>query len=606
MELGIYFDYVKKLEFQGARKSITDIKDDNLRVSLFNLILVLENEGQKHNLGYFQFKPENIPADNRDLIKSISLLTQSNAEIVYNKITEKTFDNLTEALNISQIIGYKPLVKQILLSILNLYRKDVIQINKEYEYFLGKYKDNMDDPIDHAYYVINNFIFQSKSDDPVNGEFHRSADMLDSVFNNISTSSKLIPLYLFEKGIYNEIIGRNNIAKDNYNTLLSITTRAPYYRYVNFGAYLKLSEIAANEGKFEIALKLLEQTKEYTDYSQPFISDYYYYSYGSGYHDKAGNCDKALIFLKKAITLENEINKINSLHKRSEALVAYQTLEKEKRILQQDKDLLLEKERKTRTRNIALSLGVMLFLGVIIGILLYRNSKRQQRISEQQKELQKQKVETLLKEQELLSIDAMIAGQEKERQQVANELHDDLGSLMATVKLHLENIKTDKKDASFKMASNLLEEAYQKIRGIAHTRNSGVMAKKGLVPAIHKMAQTISETNKIKLEVNDFGMDERLENSLELSIFRIIQELTTNMIKHAKATKGSIQLTQHENNLNIIVEDNGKGFDMSGIERTKRGMGLGTIEKRIEHLEGSFTVDSILGKGTSVIIDIPI
>ncbi|MFT6934729.1 MAG: two-component system sensor histidine kinase DegS [Maribacter sp.] len=82
--------------------------------------------------------------------------------------------------------------------------------------------------------------------------------------------------------------------------------------------------------------------------------------------------------------------------------------------------------------------------------------------------------------------------------------------------------------------------------------------------------------------------------------------MIANIIKHSGASNATIQFTQHEDNLNIIVEDNGTGFDMSAIQRNKNGMGLGTIGKRIEHLEGNFTVDSVLGKGTSIVIDIPI
>jgi signal transduction histidine kinase len=97
-----------------------------------------------------------------------------------------------------------------------------------------------------------------------------------------------------------------------------------------------------------------------------------------------------------------------------------------------------------------------------------------------------------------------------------------------------------------------------------------------------------------------------MENSLELTIFRIIQELITNIVKHAEATVGSIQFTKHEKSLNILIEDNGKGFKLSKIETSSEGIGLYNIEKRIEYLEGNFTIDSTLGKGTSIIIDIPL
>ena len=177
---------------------------------------------------------------------------------------------------------------------------------------------------------------------------------------------------------------------------------------------------------------------------------------------------------------------------------------------------------------------------------------------------------------------------------------------MATIKLHFDNSKVSKQDPALKNAQKLLEEAYQKIRGMAHSKNSGVMSDQGLLSAIQKMAKTISDTDALKVTVEDFGLGERLENSLELSIFRMVQELVANSIKHANASKVNIQLTQHDDNLNIIVEDNGIGFDRSQLDITKSGMGLTTIEKRVEHLEGSFTVDSIVGKGTSILIDIPV
>ena len=196
-------------------------------------------------------------------------------------------------------------------------------------------------------------------------------------------------------------------------------------------------------------------------------------------------------------------------------------------------------------------------------------------MAEQEALLKQQRVDNLLKEQELVSIDAMIAGQEKERQKVAGELHDDLGSLMATIKLHFDNSKISKKDPSLKSAQHLLEEAYQKIRGIAHNKNSGVMSDQGLLTAIQKMAHTISKSKSIDVIVEDFGLGERLENSLELSIFRMVQELVANAIKHAEASRISIQLTQHEDKLNIIVEDNGNGFEPGQKDKPlNNGMGL--------------------------------
>ena len=269
-------------------------------------------------------------------------------------------------------------------------------------------------------------------------------------------------------------------------------------------------------------------------------------------------------------------------------------------------NLQIEAER-IRNRNWLYGVIGLLFVGAVIAILVYKNTAKKRLLAEQEVQLKQQRVENLLKEQELIGIDAMISGQEMERKKVAGELHDDLGSLMATIKLHFDNIRGNaNKDPALKKAQSLLDEAYGKIRGLAHSKNSGVMSDQGLLSAIEHMAKIASETDALKVTVEHFGLGDRLENSLELSIFRVIQELVANAIKHSHATKLGIQLTQHEDNLNIIVEDNGVGFNRSELDKNKSGMGLTNIEKKIEHLEGSFTIDSILKKGTSVLIDIPI
>ena len=120
------------------------------------------------------------------------------------------------------------------------------------------------------------------------------------------------------------------------------------------------------------------------------------------------------------------------------------------------------------------------------------------------------------------------------------------------------------------------------------------------------MAAKVSTANTIQIDVIDHGLDYRLENSLELTIFRIIQELIANTIKHAQATEASIHLTNHEDNLNIMVEDNGIGFKPKQNNKTNEGMGLGSIDKRVSHLNGTLTIESEHNSGTTVIIDIPL
>lgn len=267
---------------------------------------------------------------------------------------------------------------------------------------------------------------------------------------------------------------------------------------------------------------------------------------------------------------------------------------------------------RIQNRNLLIGSVTFIIVGAVIVFLIHKNTKRKQHIAEQEREIEIQKTEKLLKEQELAAIDAMISGQEKERQRLANDLHDNLGSTLATVKLHFQHLQNNRDNPKIENIEELytktdllLDEAYQKVRTIAHEKNSGVMAKQGLLPAIKNLAKKVSNGKHLQIEVQDHGLEERLDNAIEITIFRIIQELITNTIKHAEASEIHISLTNHDSLLNIIVEDNGKGFDAKVLPQ-KDGMGLATIEKRIEHLEGTFEIDSTINKGTNILINIPI
>ncbi len=256
------------------------------------------------------------------------------------------------------------------------------------------------------------------------------------------------------------------------------------------------------------------------------------------------------------------------------------------------------------------ALIVFLVVLLVLIFLLYKNLNKKKKIVEQEKLIETQKLENVLQEQELHEIDILLEGQEKERIKIANDLHDNLGSLLATVKLNFQNLKKqdlqhDDSDNLFSKTDELIEEAYQKVRTIAHTKNAGVIANQGLLPAVKNIAKKIAIPGKLTVEVIPFGLEERLENTLEVTIFRMIQEILTNAIKHANATEITIHLTQHDDSLNIIVEDNGGGFNSKNIDK-KEGMGLTNIEKKVEQMGGIFTIDSTEKRGTSILIDIPL
>ena len=371
-----------------------------------------------------------------------------------------------------------------------------------------------------------------------------------------------------------------------------------YYNYVN------LASSYSHKGNYYTANKYLLMAdslpiENYELKSKRIIYDNLQQNYAG-----LGNYKNAYQYLNLVRVYGDSINEIQQNIAINDIQTKYKTKETE-----QENQLLKEKS-KTRLILLYTFIG-LLAASLIIGFLIIKNARRKQKIAQQGKLIEQQKLEKALKEYELSSIDLMLEGQEKERQRIANELHDNLGSMLATLKINFEHLKLrkdimrDEENKLYQKTDELIEEAYQKVRRMAHAKNAGVIANEGLIPALKKLAAKIATPGKLEIEVLAFGFNERLENTREITLFRMVQELVTNIIKHAKATEASIQLTLHDDIVNIIIEDNGKGFNTDTIDDAD-GMGIISIKKKTTQLGGTFTIDSTPGRGTTIVIDLPI
>lgn len=512
----------------------------------------------------------------------------------YNK-DSIVFENLKLALNHSKKINNNSLIRFSYRNLLKhtfrnrkLYNIAITYAN-EYE----QYSKNATDIATYIYFK-NTLIAYNKRENRIS-DYKIALKKLDNKNDNYS------------KGILNQIIGIQEMHfNKNGDTAIKYLNEAKksFELLPGYIGETSISKVNSNLGvcynrlnKPYQALNSFRKVKLFKLGRSDYLSNAYLYQATSETYESLKQFDSALLYSKKEKQALNELNEYENAIKLKDIETKYQTAEKEKQIL-------IEQEKKKRFRNGVIALGSLLILGSIIFFLIQKNTKRKQLLAEQEKELETQKVTTLLKEQELTAIDAMIEGQEKERQRIANDLHDDLGGLMATVKLHFNALKEKQSPELYNKTNELLDEAYNKVRSVAHAKNSGVMAKKGLLKALNDMAKTVSASNQLQVDIFDHGLDERLENSLELTIFRIVQELITNIIKHAEASEASIHITKHEDSLNIMVEDNGKGFNTKNIAK-KSGMGIHSIDTRIENLGGNVTIESEIQKGTTVIIDIP-
>lgn len=377
--------------------------------------------------------------------------------------------------------------------------------------------------------------------------------------------------------------------------------------------YLNLSRIKKNNNNNKERIQNLFIALKYSKFRNTLNSENRLKIYNelSNAFREQNDFKNALSYSRKYYALKDSLQKENIIDNINNLNIKYETEKKEKENLQLKQQNFVSETKRKQSQNLFYGALLILISGGIIAYLNLKNSKRKRLLAEQQKELETQKNITLIKEQEITTINAMIDGQEKERVRIAEDLHDNIGSVLATLKLHFENLKLNREKKHFNQeelydrTEKLIDETYLKVRGIAHAKNAGVIANQGLLYAVKIMADKISSANKIKINVIDFGLDQRLENSIEITAFRIIQELTTNIIKHAEAKEATINIALFDKMLNIIVEDDGKGFDPNEVPKNN-SMGLGSIEKRITHLKGTLQIDATVSKGTTIIINIPV
>ena len=178
------------------------------------------------------------------------------------------------------------------------------------------------------------------------------------------------------------------------------------------------------------------------------------------------------------------------------------------------------------------------------------------------------------------------------------------------VKLHFSSLE-EKIDTSnpakekFLSTSELLDVAAREVRMISHDLMSGVLAKFGLVPALEDLGSKINETGEIVVNLFTENINGSLDGEQELQVYRIVQELVANTLKHARASEINIQLNEHDDIVNLLVEDDGVGFDPLNL-RKEAGMGLENLKARVAKLNGTLNIDSGKGAGTTISIDIPI
>lgn len=217
----------------------------------------------------------------------------------------------------------------------------------------------------------------------------------------------------------------------------------------------------------------------------------------------------------------------------------------------------------------------------------------------------------LIKNKEIERHYARIEAQDAMKRQIGAELHDGVGAMLTAVKLGfapvdevLDNLPDDKQN-HYRKANQLLDETCAEVRRIAHQLSSSLLLRFGLKAQLEALADILKESGQFNVNLELHALDERFDSKTEMNTYRIVQELVNNIVKHAQANEITIQANRFDNLFNIIVEDNGKGFDPDQAE-ARTGAGLTNIRARVHDMKGNIFIDSRPGRGTAIVIDIPV
>ncbi len=239
---------------------------------------------------------------------------------------------------------------------------------------------------------------------------------------------------------------------------------------------------------------------------------------------------------------------------------------------------------------------------LIISLLSFRNYKHKQN-------LQQQRISELETEKQLEATEAVLKGEEQERTRLAKDLHDGLGGMLSGIKYSFNNMKgnlvmTPDNAQAFERSMDMLDSSIKEMRRVAHNMMPEALVKFGLDTALKDFCNDIAQSGALQVTYQSVGVENAaIEQTTAITIYRIVQELLNNTIKHAAAKTAIVQLSKSGEHLNVTVEDDGKGFDASVLQAS-RGIGWTNIQNRVEFLKGKLDVNTAPGKGTSVLIEL--
>jgi len=312
--------------------------------------------------------------------------------------------------------------------------------------------------------------------------------------------------------------------------------------------------------------------------------------------------EPAFLYERRYSALKDSLLNTESQASINKLEVMYRSSQKDKEIIAQKLNLSLKENQVQRQQLWIAGISIGVLIAIFVSVWLYRSNRQKQRH-------QLERMRVLQQEQEIGNLKSMIKGEENERSRLARDLHDGIMVMLSAIKMKLRALPARCESLpaipDYHEIMQELDNTSRELRRTAHNLMPDMLLEGGLVEAVFYFCSNIQQNTGIKIDFQQYGTIPRLQTEFELSLYRIIQELLQNILKHAKAEKAIVQLSYRDDLLYITIEDNGVGFNTEDVS-TSKGMGLKSLRTRIRALNGLMDLQTTPKKGTTVYLEFDI
>ena len=364
--------------------------------------------------------------------------------------------------------------------------------------------------------------------------------------------------------------------------------------------FYNLGRLWRKKGNSTVAQNYLEKALPLAEETGDKYLQYHIMEVLARVHAEKGNHREAFYLLEESAIYKDSIFHVEKAKSTDELITKYETEQKEQEIQNLNQQNTIQ-QLQLRQQNTYLLLAVGLIIGLILMAWLLVRQRRLKDEAKLQRELNQKQEEVTL---------GILHAEERERGRIAADLHDGVGQMLSAALLNLNQLNNQVEQGRTPSPENmhnaltLLENSYDEMRSISHQMMPNALLKAGLGYSIREFLSKVDQ-ERLKIHLDVVGLNERLDEQTEISLYRCIQECVNNVIKHAHADRLSIQMVKDDDGISVTVEDNGQGFDLHKNTYSE-GIGLKNIRARIALLKGTIDVDSIPGKGTLILIYIPL